>query len=375
MIRIDLDLDGFREFIQSKKVICYGAGTVGIRAIDIMENWGKSNDILAFIDRDKSKCGKMISNGSFSYPILSIDQAIELADQNTIILITCVTSSTDILEVRALLDSYAELDKLECFSLVEISQQQLISSDYQNIIRESEEILIPKKLHYCWLGGRKPDFIQKMIDSWRQICSDYEIIEWNENNYDFSKVKYMRQAYEEKIWGFVPDYARIDIIHQYGGIYLDTDVKILKKPDELLYQNNFFISDCSFLVNLGSGFGAKAGCTILKEFMDYYKDISFKLDNGILDKTPCVMHQYQVLKEHGIDINDQLQAISGVNIYPMILGGTNAYTMQYRRSEKAFFAHYGMLSWVENESTCNRKKVRDSFRYGGLENYNITFSE
>lgn len=371
MIRIDLDLNGFREFIQSKKIICYGAGSVGVRAIEIMENWGKSNDIIAFIDRDKSKCGKIISNGQFSYPVLAIDQAIELADQNTIILITCVTSSTDILEVRAFLNSYAELDKLVCFSLVEISQQQLMSSDYRNIIHEYDEIMIPKRLHYCWLGGKKTTFIQEMIDSWKRICPDYEIIEWNETNYDFLQIEYMRQAYEENAWGFVTDCARIDIIYRHGGIYLDTDVKILKRPDELLFQKNFFISDCSFLVNTGSGFGAKAGCPILKEFMDYYKDIPFRLDSGSLNKTPCVMHQYQVLKEHGININDQLQVISGINIYPMILGGTNAYTMQYRRSEKAFFAHYGMLSWVENESTHNRKKLQDSFRYDGLENYNI----
>lgn len=371
MIRIDLDLNGFREFIQSKKIICYGAGSVGVRAIEIMENWGKSNDIIAFIDRDKSKCGTNICSGGHSYPILSINEAIQIVDESMILLITCVTSSTDILEIRKILDGYAELDGLVCFSLVEVAQRQLVSSDYPDIMHESDTMMIPKKLHYCWLGGEKPVFIQRMIDSWKRVCPDYEIIEWNEKNYDFSKCEYMRQAYEEKVWGFVPDYARIDIVHQNGGIYLDTDINILKKPDELLFQKNFFISDSSFLVNLGSGFGAMAGCTILNEFMDYYKNISFKLNNGRLDRTPCVMHQYYVLKKHGININDRLQTISGINIYPMVLGGTNAYTMQIRKSDKAFFAHYGMLSWIENETTRNRKRLQDNFKHDELENYNI----
>ena len=86
--------------------------------------------------------------------------------------------------------------------------------------------MIPKKIHYFWIGGNpKPESVLYCIESWKKYCPDFEIIEWNETNYDFTKNEYMRQAYEAKKWAFVTDYARLDIIYKYGGIYLDTDVE------------------------------------------------------------------------------------------------------------------------------------------------------
>ena len=93
---------------------------------------------------------------------------------------------------------------------------------------------IPKIIHYCWIGTKeKPESVQYCIESWKKFCPDYEIIEWNESNY-FTKNEYMKEAYEAKKWGFVPDYARLDIIYNYGGIYPDTDVEIIKSFDEYL---------------------------------------------------------------------------------------------------------------------------------------------
>ena len=79
--------------------------------------------------------------------------------------------------------------------------------------------MIPKVIHYCWFGGNPiPEKDRRYIEGWKEKCPDYEIIEWNERNYDVSKNKYMAQAYEEKKWGFVSDYARLDLVYQYGGI-------------------------------------------------------------------------------------------------------------------------------------------------------------
>ena len=100
--------------------------------------------------------------------------------------------------------------------------------------------MIPKKIHYCWFGGNPlPELAIRCIESWKKYCPDYEIIRWDESNYDVTKNKYMYQAYENKRWGFVPDYARLDIIYNYGGIYLDTDVELLNSLDDLLDQKCF----------------------------------------------------------------------------------------------------------------------------------------
>lgn len=129
--------------------------------------------------------------------------------------------------------------------------------------------MIPKIIHYCWVGNcQKPKSVLYCIESWRKFCPDYRIIEWNESNYDFSKNKYMWQAYEAKKWGFVPDYARLDIVYQYGGIYLDTDVELVKNIDELLSHKAFMgfedTGDGEFFVNCGHGFGAEPGNEITK---------------------------------------------------------------------------------------------------------------
>ena len=117
---------------------------------------------------------------------------------------------------------------------------------------------IPKVIHYCWFGGNpKPKLVQKCIHSWKKYCPDYEIIEWNESNFDISSCPlYVRQAYDVKKWAFVSDYARLKIIHTCGGIYLDTDVELIKSLDSLLEYNAFFGFEDGKYVATGLGFGA-----------------------------------------------------------------------------------------------------------------------
>ena len=143
--------------------------------------------------------------------------------------------------------------------------------------------MIPKKIHYCWFGGNPlPELAQKCIASWKKYCPDYEIIEWNETNYDITKNNYMNQAYENKRWGFVPDYARLDIIYTHGGIYLDTDVELIKPIDELLTLKAFAgVEQNSEYVALGLGFGAEKEHPTIKALRDYYDTLSF-VENGEL---------------------------------------------------------------------------------------------
>ncbi len=119
--------------------------------------------------------------------------------------------------------------------------------------------MIPKTIHYCWFGRNpKPKLAEKCIRSWKRRCPDYEIIEWNEDNYDISSAPlFVRQAYEKKKWGFVPDYIRLDLINRFGGIYLDTDVEVLKRLDCFLENKSFFGLENNKYVALGLGFGAE----------------------------------------------------------------------------------------------------------------------
>ena len=119
---------------------------------------------------------------------------------------------------------------------------------------EKNEIIIPKVIHYCWFGRNpKSSLIKKCIKSWKEKCPDYEIVEWNETNFDINCCEYVKQAYEQKKWAYVSDYARFYILNKYGGIYVDTDVQFLKPLDDLLSTKflGFARKDSSNRINNG----------------------------------------------------------------------------------------------------------------------------
>ena len=99
--------------------------------------------------------------------------------------------------------------------------------------------MIPKKIHYCWFGGNPlPEMALKCIESWKTFLPDYEIIEWNESNYDVYKNSYIREAYENKKYAFVSDFARFDILYEHGGVYFDTDVEVINSIEDIRNRTN-----------------------------------------------------------------------------------------------------------------------------------------
>lgn len=130
--------------------------------------------------------------------------------------------------------------------------------------------MIPKKIHYIWFGKwKKPENFENFLNSWKKFCPDYEIIEWNEENYDISKNPYLKKYYDKKDYAFASDYARFDIIYNEGGIYLDTDIEILKSFDELL-ENEGFTGFQDIFYIWWAIFWAEKWNPILKDILDFY---------------------------------------------------------------------------------------------------------
>jgi len=161
-----------------------------------------------------------------------------------------------------------------------------------------------------------PKLAKKCIASWSKFCPSYEIIRWDENNYDIAKNLYMKQAYEAKKWGFVPDYARLDIIYNHGGIYLDTDVEIVKPFDDLLQDEMFCGFETSSNVAFGLGFGAVKGHHILKNMMEQYEKLNFINQDGSLNLIASPAYQTDVLKKYKLELNNKYQNINGIAVYP-----------------------------------------------------------
>ena len=351
-----LNLLQFKEYISQRKCYCFGCGLQGTRILNMMENWGYRETIVAFTDNNRKRVGGRISNGVLSYPIVSVSEFVNAVSPEDVIIICCA----DVVNIFEQLDQYDNLSNVVCFNLGELGLQQLIVSDYEKVVRESEEPIIPKIIHYFWGGNPMPDLMKRNIERWHELCPDYEIRQWNEHNYDVSKNRYMQQAYEADKWGFVPDYARLDIVYQYGGIYLDTDVSMVRRPDELLYQRCFAIKDASFFLNAGASFGAMAGMGIIRELRDYYDTAEFIFDDGSINRQPAQYHAYQVMRKYGYRVNDRFQQIEGMNIYPMIMAGTNAYTMQMRITEHTFFLHYGTATWLDKKYKQEKNRLYEN---------------
>lgn len=168
--------------------------------------------------------------------------------------------------------------------------------------------MIPKKIHYVWVGGKeKPKDLQRCMKTWNKPLAEYEIKEWNESNFDIESHPFVKKAYEAKKWAFVSDYIRAYAVYTEGGIYLDTDVIVLKPFDDML-NNRAFVGYERPEYPFTAVFGAEAGHPLIKDMLDYYDglDIGFKFeDNNTLSVSELLINKYeceignkeQVLKE------------------------------------------------------------------------------
>lgn len=177
---------------------------------------------------------------------------------------------------------------------------------------------IPKIIHYCWFGkNAKPETVYKYIDSWKKYCPDFKIIEWNEDNFDINCNTYVRQAYEQKKYAFVTDFVRLYVLYNYGGIYMDTDVEVLKPLDIFLKNNSFSGFENNNQIPTGI-MGAKKGNIWIKDLLDEYQNLSFIKEDGTLDLTTNVVRITNLTKsKYGLVQKSFYQNLQNVvTLYP-----------------------------------------------------------
>ena len=190
------------------------------------------------------------------------------------------------------------------------------------------------------------------MESWKKFCPDYEIIEWNEDNYDVTKNDYMMQAYEAKLWSFVSDYARLDILYRYGGIYLDTDVEVLQPLDDLLHQEAFagFQEATGVSIASGLGIGSVPKNSLVKEMRDDYETLSFRRPDGSLNLTATPYYQTQVLLRHGLKQDGRFQQLPHLNVYPKVFfSPMTHYNRLIRTNANSYLLHHFDGSWVKGK--------------------------
>lgn len=226
-----------------------------------------------------------------------------------------------------------------------------------------EKIENTKIIHYCWFGrGPLNDLAKKCIDSWKKYCPDYEIKQWNEDNFDIHCCKYAEEAYEAKKWAFVSDVARLYALIEQGGIYMDTDVEVIRPLDDLLKYDA--VAGFESETHIGTGFiSCNKSNPLLKEFLYEYDNLHFIKEDGSYDVTPNVNRLTELCVKYGFKPDNTFQTINGFTFLPKdYLCPKDWLTKEMNMTKNTFIIHHFDGSWLsDQEKYCSTlfNKMKD----------------
>lgn len=222
--------------------------------------------------------------------------------------------------------------------------------------------MIPKVINYCWFGRNPlPDSAIKCINSWKKFLPDYEIKEWNEDNFDVNIIPYTQEAYASKKYAFVSDYARFWILYHHGGLYFDTDVEVIKSMDHIIDEGAFMgieklnpsISnvDTESMVNPGLGLGAQPFHPLFKEIIEHYNILHWCDSYGNQLSGTVVHHTTKILQQHGFVQSNKKQSFEGVTIYPSdVFCPMDSTTGITTITNNTVSIHHYTCSWMDQNS-------------------------
>ena len=225
--------------------------------------------------------------------------------------------------------------------------------------------MIPKKIHYCWFGrGPKPALAQKCIASWRRYMPDYEIIEWNEDNFDPGYNAYTKMCYEQRKFAFLTDYLRLLIVEEHGGIYFDTDVEALRSFDDLLDQPAFAGFESENFIASGLGFGAEPHNPAIAAMLQAY-DPLLDGQHGVIG---CPKLNTEALLPLGLKLDGEKQDLGTIRLYPVdYFNPMNSTTGVIRKTENTHSIHLYSMSWLPKHVRIRSKITQVFHRVFGVD--------
>lgn len=363
MRKIRASFNEFAKHIKTtnKKIVLFGAGTVGRILIPYLcKEYEMEERVLCYIDNNTAKQGRNITLLSKAVPVYSVEYLKRLSKGSFVLMIT----NGDFYPVLEQLEQISELQETEVYLAAVMQLSEKTENMIPGIYQCSDEPLIPKVIHYCWFGEKPiPENLLKCIDSWKAKCPDYEIIRWDESNYDVNKYIYTKQAYEMNQWGFIPDIARLEILYEYGGFYLDTDVELIKSLDRMRYQPGFCAREAWGHVNFGGGSGCRKGMDVVGEILEFRKDIPFILPNGDFNFEASGYFETKPLVDKGLLVQNQTQVVGEMTIYASeFFHPYNYITGVENITENTISIHYFSGTWLGEEGKKYRRQTRDKFQ-------------
>ena len=345
-----------------KRVVIYGAGVIGETVAPYwLHEYQLDEAVMCFVDADIHKQGTTIRLASRDVPVTPLTVLTEQSG-NYILLIT-VSAFEPI--VRSL-EQLPGTEDAEAYFLPIMLLDIAHAPKEGGVIRTSNALLIPKKIHYTWFSGEPiPAGLQTCIDTWKRFCPDYEIIRWDTSNYDVSRHLYTRQAYALQKWGFIADVARLEILYEIGGIYLDVDVELIRALDALLYQPAFCGVEKWGTVNMGGCSGSCPGNLVIKSMLDYRKDEPFARQDGTLNLTACGHYETAPLVRQGLEINGKTQIIADgqMTVYASEFFQPFDYMSgEIRLTPNTFSVHHFSGTWLGADAVKKREATLNHYR-------------
>ena len=219
--------------------------------------------------------------------------------------------------------------------------------------------MIPKVIHYCWFGhGKMPKLAESCISSWKRYCSDYEIKEWNEDNFDLDMYPYVREAYDNKKYAFVTDVVRLYALYTEGGIYMDTDVEVIKSLDRFLVHNAF--SGFQDVDSIPTGIMAsEKGGRWAKDNLTYYEGKHFVRSDGSLNLQTNIDTIMELMKPYGFKFDNTYQNIDNyITFYPKEYFCPIEHANDIKLTENTYTIHYFAGSWQPWRDKMKKKIIR-----------------
>lgn len=353
----------FIEYIKNKKLYIFGIGDFYHR-LSKKEIYPQIHEsVVGFIDNGKR--GQKLQIFGCNYCIHGVD-FLKTVKQGVILL--CGTTYLD--EMYEQLVSMELPDEVECFimPLIWAVSDGRDNSDIVNLLYSEKNChpgfkdKIEKKIHCFWFSGeRKPPKYQRCIDSWHRVCPDYEIIEWNADSYDCGKKLFVKQAYEKKKWAFISDYARLDVIYHYGGIYLDMDVELFKDFEPLLQFDAFFNFGMRHMIELGSGFGSSRYNPFIGSLLQLYENAEFLDANGTPQITKYVQPVWinDSFSKAGFKLNGDMQLVDDMLLLPrrFYTPKDDFFLYNYLQCDETRGIHHFNSEWQPDEYLKQRKEM------------------
>lgn len=220
--------------------------------------------------------------------------------------------------------------------------------------------MIPKVIHYIWFGGNPlTPLAQECIKSWGEAWPEFEVRRWDESSFDVSQNRYCQQAYEAKKWAFVSDYARMSVLSEHGGLYLDTDVRALKPlPQKMLDANVLLGWEATDRVSTAF-IGAEPHAALIDEMLESYASATFVREDGSLDQTTNVKRLSGILAHHGFLFDGTRQSLDGIELYPSeYFSPKDWLTGKTAITENSYAVHLFDESWVSG-----RKRLKNGLMH------------